>query len=511
MSGEQVMSGPRAHTAPRFMRMRTPIGVDVRKQSTPPIGPATTMEASTFDATTALASSPVRPVFTPLAGRVLAVDALALIVAVALVSATMEGLSLVGLVVVLPLWVLGLHRLGGYSESALEEGPLRSWDLYSVAGRAALVLAVVPILYPAFQARTYVTLLISLLLATVTGRHVFTRWLRVQQARGRYVVPVVLRGPAEDIEALQTVLARDCRQPFSVVAVQATSGRLTSDLAVPAHQNPVDIAGRMGAAAVMFVGPQSDPPEVLRRRVWTLESAGIRVAWVPIASPVSVPKAFELGRTGVPVLTFEDRDVAPEKSVGKMVADWSLALLACVLFLPLILLAAVAISLDSPGPVLFRQTRVGRGGSPFTMFKLRTMSVDAEDQLQTLTHLNVHEGGTLFKIPDDPRVTRVGKWLRKYSLDELPQLLNVLRGDMSLVGPRPPLPDEVRNYPNDLHRRFLVRPGLTGLWQVSGRSDLNPTESARLDTHYVEHWTPWMDARILFKTVNVVLGSDGVY
>ena len=135
----------------------------------------------------------------------------------------------------------------------------------------------------------------------------------------------------------------------------------------------------------------------------------------------------------------------------------------------------------------------------------------AEEMQDALAALNVHDGGTLFKIPEDPRVTSVGQFLRRYSLDELPQIFNVLRGDMSLVGPRPPLPREVANYAGDSHRRFLVRPGLTGLWQVSGRSDLDPAESARLDTHYVEHWSPSLDASILLKTVKVVASGNGAY
>lgn len=145
------------------------------------------------------------------------------------------------------------------------------------------------------------------------------------------------------------------------------------------------------------------------------------------------------------------------------------------------------------------------------MIKFRTMYRDAEERRAALEAQNEHDSAVLFKVKDDPRITRVGYWLRKFSLDELPQLVNVLKGDMSLVGPRPPLPSEVANYQLDAHRRFRVRPGLTGLWQVSGRSDLDPQRSVHLDTHYVEQWSPAMDAKILARTPLVVLSGKGAY
>lgn len=515
MIGGEVMSRPRIAARSRMSPVHPPVGLAVgtplRWAAAGPVPAKASGPTPAVDPTASVASPPARPAFTGLACRVLAVDVLAMILAVTLVAAVIGGPSVVGLALVLPLWALGLQRLGGYRNRVLEENPLRGWTLYAAVGRVAVIMALVPLLFPAFPATAYIALLAALLLATVAGRALFSRWVRHQQAGGRYVVPVVLRGPAKEIEALLVGLARDSRQPFSVRAVQVTCGELTSDLAVSADQNPVDVARRRGAVSVMMVGPQREPPATLRRQVWMLESAGIQVVWVPLASSLAVPKAQAIGSTGVPMLTFEDRDLAPETSVTKLVIDFSLALIATVLLAPWLLAMAVAISLDSPGPVLFRQTRVGRHGRHFTMYKFRTMREDAEDQLEAIGHLNIHEGGTLFKIPDDPRVTRVGKWLRKFSLDELPQLLNVLRGEMSMVGPRPPLPREVQNYPGDVHRRFVVRPGLTGLWQVSGRSDLDPGASASLDTHYVEHWTPMMDTQILIKTVKVVLIGDGAY
>jgi lipopolysaccharide/colanic/teichoic acid biosynthesis glycosyltransferase len=186
-----------------------------------------------------------------------------------------------------------------------------------------------------------------------------------------------------------------------------------------------------------------------------------------------------------------------------------LALLACVG--PAMLVIAVLVRRNSPGPALFRQRRVGRDGREFTLLKFRTMSVDAETRRAGLLPLNERADGLLFKMRADPRITRVGRFLRRYSLDELPQLINVLTGEMSLVGPRPPLPHEVAGYDDTVWRRMRVKPGLTGLWQVSGRSELSWADSVRLDLSYVDNWSPALDARILLRTVAAVAKGTGAY
>lgn len=195
---------------------------------------------------------------------------------------------------------------------------------------------------------------------------------------------------------------------------------------------------------------------------------------------------------------------------GKRVLDLTLGSIACVPALPLIALAAVAIKLDSRGPVFHRAVRVGRGGRKFTFLKLRSMQVGAEELRGLLLHLNQAQGPA-FKLHNDPRVTRVGRWLRKLSLDELPQLLHVLQGHMSLVGPRPPFPEEVERYEPWMLRRLSVRPGLTCLWQVRGRSDLSFEEWMRLDIEYVDRLSFWLDLRILALTLPAVVSARGAY
>jgi exopolysaccharide biosynthesis polyprenyl glycosylphosphotransferase len=212
---------------------------------------------------------------------------------------------------------------------------------------------------------------------------------------------------------------------------------------------------------------------------------------------------------GLPLLRLTQPVFDGVSRVVKNVLDRVGAALLLLMIAPLMLGLAFMIKSDG-GPVFFRQERVGRHGRTFRMVKFRSMVVDAEARRAELLELN--EGsGPLFKLKADPRITAIGSTLRKYSLDELPQLFNVLAGSMSLVGPRPPLPEEVATYSRDAERKLMVRPGLTGLWQVSGRSDLSWEESVRLDLRYVENWTLAMDALILWKTIGTLARGHGAY
>jgi exopolysaccharide biosynthesis polyprenyl glycosylphosphotransferase len=196
----------------------------------------------------------------------------------------------------------------------------------------------------------------------------------------------------------------------------------------------------------------------------------------------------------------------------KRALDLVMSTLAVVLLSPVLIGIAIAIKLGSPGPVLFRQERIGLAGRRFTMLKFRTMVVDAEAQLESLMDVDRSEGNAvLFKMKHDPRVTRIGRLLRTTSLDELPQLFNVIGGSMSVIGPRPPLQREVDLYDSHVHRRFYVKPGITGLWQVSGRSTLSWDESVRLDLYYVENWSLANDFVILLRTIRVVFARAGAY
>jgi exopolysaccharide biosynthesis polyprenyl glycosylphosphotransferase len=249
----------------------------------------------------------------------------------------------------------------------------------------------------------------------------------------------------------------------------------------------------------------------LRQLMWDLEGTGVDVLVGSALTEVTGPRLSIRPLAGLPLLQVEEPELTGARRLLKSLTDRTIALIIIALALPALVVLGLAVRLTSRGPAIFRQTRVGRHGGTFTMFKFRSMYVDAEARLAGLATQNERAEGLLFKMRDDPRVTPVGRFLRKWSLDELPQLFNVLIGTMSLVGPRPPLPREVAQYGNDVRRRLLVKPGLTGLWQVSGRSDLPWDESVRLDLGYVENWSLAMDFVILIRTVVVVLRRSGAY
>jgi exopolysaccharide biosynthesis polyprenyl glycosylphosphotransferase len=250
--------------------------------------------------------------------------------------------------------------------------------------------------------------------------------------------------------------------------------------------------------------------ELFRRLTWSLEGSRVAIGVSGLLESVSPHRITPgmLGNLGV----IDVRHPRPSTVVRgmKSALDRVLGLVLLVLVSPLLLGIAAAIRLDSQGSAFFKQTRIGREGKPFTLFKLRTMVAGAEEMKSELCAVNEFDD-VLFKMKDDPRVTRLGSFLRRYSLDELPQLLNVVRGEMSLVGPRPFLPAEVAQMDRDTLRRHAVQPGITGLWQVSGRSDLNWEAAAELDTYYADNWNMAMDAKIAVKTVGAVVGAKGAY
>jgi len=240
------------------------------------------------------------------------------------------------------------------------------------------------------------------------------------------------------------------------------------------------------------------------------EAAGTRVRIVPDLFQMAISSVVIENLDGIPLLGIRQPSLLDWRRVWKRLSDIVISVLTLVITAPLFLVLAIAIKLDSPGPVIFRQTRVGSGERLFTCFKFRTMTVDAEERLNELRDRNEADG-PLFKMRDDPRRTRVGRLLRRLSLDELPQFWNVLRGDMSVIGPRPPIPAEVAQYEPWHLRRLEVPPGITGLWQVSGRSDLTFDEMVLLDIYYIENWSPLLDLRILLKTVPTMLFGGGAY
>ncbi|MFV2114359.1 sugar transferase [Micromonospora sp. LOL_025] len=271
-----------------------------------------------------------------------------------------------------------------------------------------------------------------------------------------------------------------------------------------------EAATAIGADTVAVTASGELTATRLRRLGWQLEGTGIDLVVAPALTDVAGPRIHTRPVAGLPLIHVEAPEFRGARKLVKGFVDRAVSSVALTLLLPLLAVVALAIKVDSRGPVLFRQIRVGQGGREFGVYKFRTMVVNADALLAALAARNETDG-LMFKMRDDPRVTRIGRLLRKWSLDELPQLVNVLLGHMSLVGPRPPLPSEVARYDGDVARRLLVKPGMTGLWQVSGRSDLSWEDGIRLDLYYVENWSLAADLTILWKTFGAVVNSRGAY
>ena len=271
-----------------------------------------------------------------------------------------------------------------------------------------------------------------------------------------------------------------------------------------------EIAGRLCVNTVACTSSSRLGAGGLRRLGWALEGLDVDLVVVPRLTDVAGPRVLTRPVAGLSLLHVESPVFAGPRLAAKTTIDRGAAALLLILLSPLFAVVAARIRRSDHGPVFFQQERIGKDGTSFPMLKFRTMQVGAEAMLPSL--LDRSDGqGPLFKLSDDPRITRVGATLRRYSLDELPQLLNVLRGQMSLVGPRPPLPCEVETYGNDVRRRLLVKPGMTGLWQINGRSNLSWEESVRFDLYYVENWSVMSDLMILWRTGRAVLHSSGAY
>ena len=265
-----------------------------------------------------------------------------------------------------------------------------------------------------------------------------------------------------------------------------------------------------GANSVIITGVDVVTPDVVKKLSWDLEKLGVQIIVAPSIMDVAGPRIHTKPVAGLPLLHVEMPGYSGPQHILKRCFDIVASSILIFLLSPVMLAIASLVKFTSSGPVIFKQQRIGLNGESFKMWKFRSMVVDAEVRLKELRDKN--EGnGLLFKMKDDPRITNVGKVLRRFSLDELPQLFNVLGGSMSLVGPRPPLKTEVEQYDDEIGRRLLVKPGVTGLWQVSGRSDLSLEESVRLDLYYVENWTVAGDILILLKTVKAVFSKDGAY
>jgi exopolysaccharide biosynthesis polyprenyl glycosylphosphotransferase len=359
------------------------------------------------------------------------------------------------------------------------------------------------------------------LVLSVLGRYGLRKAVHRGRRAGRATVPVLAVGGADEIAAFSDTLLRNGHAGLRVTAACLVPGSATTPgTAAALVERGIPVVGDLdsirdgvletGASTVAVIAHHLSG-EKLRWISWQLEGTEADLAVLPGLTEVA-GRRLSIQQVGeLPLLYVAEPEFTGLRRVIKGAFDRVIALLALVLLAPLLLSIAATVRLTSRGPALFLQTRVGKDGKTFRMVKFRSMVNDAENRVDDLSTLNEVAGGTMFKIRRDPRVTRVGRILRRFSIDEVPQLLNVVTGSMSLVGPRPPLPREVATYGGDVRRRLLVKPGMTGLWQISGRSDLTWEESVRIDLRYVENWSLSLDLLVILKTARAVLRADGAY
>ena len=413
-------------------------------------------------------------------------------------------------------WPALLLATGAYSERVFGLGS----DEYRRVGRAGMLLLALAgfVSYAAALdlSRALVVVAVpALTLGTLVIRYVARLHLHRQRVLGRYSKRVVVVGRGEAVLSLVQRLRRQKYAGLEVVAACVTPSDRSrvaerADLPVGGLDEVLDLAARFGADTIAVTSASETAAEYLRQLSWQLEGTGIELLVAPGLIEVAGPRLHIRPFEGLPLLSVEQPRFESWARLVKGAVDRGLALMAVLVLAPVFVAIAVAVRTSGPGPVLYRQQRVGINGRTFTMLKFRSMVEDADARLQEIRASNISDG-LLFKMREDPRVTPVGQWLRRLSLDELPQLFNVLGGTMSLVGPRPPLPEEVARYDSAVRRRLLVKPGLTGLWQISGRSDLPWDEAVRLDLRYVENWSLALDLLILWKTCRAVLTHDGAY
>jgi exopolysaccharide biosynthesis polyprenyl glycosylphosphotransferase len=420
-------------------------------------------------------------------------------------------------VLIPPVWLGVLAMTHAYERRLLFVGTDEYQRVIRAGVRLTVGMALASYVFDFNLARGY--LLIVLVLTTalsLLGRFVLRKRLHRARNKGRCMHRVLVLGHAHTVAQMTRQLHRKYHHGLQVIGACLPADQLAEASRIV----DVPVFGALGAAAnsaaaagadtVMVLScPELDGP-MLRRLAWELERDDIDLIVSSSLVDTAGDRITVRPVDGLPMMHVEHPRLIGGRRLVKAVFDVSVAALLLVLLAPVFAAIAVVIKVNSRGPVFFRQVRVGRGGELFRMYKFRTMHADAEQRLHKMAAQNEF-GDVLFKIRQDPRVTRPGRLLRRHSLDELPQLINVLLGEMSLVGPRPPLSSEVEQYPQDMRRRLVVKPGMTGLWQVSGRSDLSWEDSIRLDLRYVENWSLTVDLVILMRTAMVVMRGSGAY
>ncbi|MFB7251386.1 sugar transferase [Microbacterium sp. NPDC056234] len=420
--------------------------------------------------------------------------------------------------VLVAVWFPILSALSTRAAAVFGSGAAEYTRVAHASGLAFGFLAIVGVLWEWEGLRPLLLIALPVgMLGLLLARWMWRKWLLQRRRDGQYSSRTVVAGDAEDVRYVIDSLRRGGETAYHVVGATLFDGNAV-ELEVGGDRYPVlgnvntvaAVAMQLGADTIIVASRPDGDPDFVKQLGWQLEGTASELILSSRLTDVAGPRVSLRQVEGLPLIQVKIPTYEGGVHLLKRALDIAVAVVALV---PIALLApalALIIKADSPGPVFFRQERVGRDGRTFRIVKFRSMRTDAEQHLAALKQQN--EGaGLLFKMKDDPRVTRVGRVLRKLSLDELPQFWNVLVGDMSVVGPRPPLPSEVTAYDGTVYRRLYIKPGITGLWQVSGRSDLTWDESVRLDLRYVENWSVMNDLQIMWRTAKVMAQPSGAY
>lgn len=401
-----------------------------------------------------------------------------------------------------PAAMLLLAHYGFYNRPLISSRRQTALVLFKVCTVLTIGVIIVMFLTREQLARTVVILFGVFSFTLVMLKEELVRWrIRAGLEKGHYERRLVLVGTPEDTAALRKELRQHDQHGIRIVSELDVNEDSIDHLVDVLHEHSPN--GVVLAARHTVFGQ-------LEKVIQACELEGIEVWLIADFFKTQISRTTVDDLYGRPMMVFRSTPEDSWQGVGKLIVDTIGAIVLILLSSPLMALAAIAVRLTSPGPVIFRQQRSGLNGRPFTMYKFRTMVTDAEQRKQELAAFN-EMSGPVFKVSNDPRITPVGSWLRKFSLDEFPQLFNVLRGEMSLVGPRPLPVDETRRFDDFAHRRRLsVKPGLTCLWQISGRSNVRDfKEWVRLDLEYIDNWSLWLDVKILLRTIPIVLRGSG--
>ncbi|CAM3177770.1 sugar transferase [Williamsia muralis] len=416
-------------------------------------------------------------------------------------------------------WVLTLRATQSSDRRIVGDGPNEYSRVLNACFIVFGLLAIVDLAFRLNLARGFIAIALPLgTLGLLLSRWAWRKALHHSRLRRRNLSQVLVVGGPSSAVPLIEHLDKNPGLGFEVVGLCVPPGSEHRPVVVNGHDIPVygsfgearDAVALCGATTVAVTSAEALGHSAMRELSWDLEGMNVDMLVSPGVTDVAGPRMMVRPVAGLPLLHIDKPRYDGANRFLKAAFDRLGAVVLLLMLAPVLVACAIAVKINSSGPIFYRAERIGVGNVPFDMWKFRTMVDGADKQKAALAQKN--EGaGVLFKLRDDPRVTTVGKKLRRYSLDELPQLFNVVGGSMSLVGPRPPLRDEVEQYSGLVTRRMLVRPGITGLWQVSGRSDLSWEESVRLDLSYVENWSIMQDAMILWRTVRAVVRSDGAY